>query len=448
MYKNIYPDISGSTSIFWHRRDLRFDDNAGLYYSLKSDSATLPIFIYDTEILDQLPNRQDARIEFIAEYLTKVQKSYREHQSDILILYGKPIDILKELIQHYEVKSVYTNEDYEPYAKDRDSEIVTLLSTVDAKLFSVKDQVIFDFREVLKADGTPYTVYSPYAKQWIKKLDTDPEFYLKPYPTAQFTDNLVKFKAQDAPKVENIGFKPSKIQFPNKEIDLSFVKSYAEVRNYPDRPSTTRMSVHLRFGTVSIRKMVTDTRPVSGKYVAELIWREFYMMILAHFPKNVYQSWRPEYLKIKWNDNDKHLQAWKDGKTGFPMVDAGMRELNETGFMHNRLRMVTAGFLVKNLLIDWRKGEAYFAEKLLDFEQSSNNGGWQWVAGTGNDAAPYFRIFNPISQREQWDENWKYVKKYIPELNSDAYAKPIIDLPSSRDAAIEAYKLARGEASK
>ncbi len=424
-------------TIFWHRRDLRIHDNAGLYHALKSKHPVLPIFIFDRNILEKLDDKADARVEFIHYYITELKQQYENYGTTLNVFYGKPEVVWKEILEKYPVKEVYCNRDYEPYAQQRDKAVFDFLASKYIPFKGYKDHVIFEKNELLKDDGKPYTVYTPYSKKWKAKLN---DFYLKQYPTEKYLGNLYKTKPENVISLEEIAFKPSGIKFPEKSIPIEVIKSYHATRDIPAIKGTTRLSVHLRFGTISIRELTKTAKDLNEKYLNELIWRDFYQMILFHFPHTVNKAFKPEYDKIQWLNNEKEFKAWCEGKTGYPIVDAGMRELNATGFMHNRVRMIVASFLTKHLLIDWRWGEAYFAKKLLDFELASNVGGWQWAAGCGVDAAPYFRVFNPALQTEKFDKELKYIKKWVPEYGTSAYPKPIIDHKTARERVLKTYK--------
>ena len=431
-------------SIHWFRRDLRLQDNAALYHALKSGFPVLPIFIFDINILNELKDKDsvlttDNRVAFIHQEITRLKNELQALGSDLLVFYGKPIDVWKEIIQQYAIRKVFTNHDYEPYATERDAQLNSWLQEQQIEFLTYKDQVIFEKDEVTKDDGKPYTVYTPYSKKWKLKLN---DFYLKSYPTEKYTANFFKIKnCTPCISLHEMGFSMDAIDFPVRTVNDSIMQQYAETRDIPSIRGTSRISVHLRFGTVSIRELARQSIAAKGeKYLNELIWRDFYMMILHHFPKVVTQSFNEKYDKIKWRNNEVEYKAWCDGKTGYPIVDAGMRELNATGFMHNRVRMIVASFLTKHLLIDWRLGEAYFAKKLLDYDLSANNGGWQWAAGTGVDAAPYFRVFNPRLQTEKFDKELKYIRTWIPELDSFEYPKPIVEHAFARDRCLAAYK--------
>lgn len=425
-------------AVFWFRRDLRLHDNAGLYRALKSGYSVLPIFIFDRTILDKLENKHDRRVEFIYGVVSEMQGEFQRMGVSMLVRYGTPIKIWKELTEKYNIAEVYTNHDYEKYGVERDKQVGELLNQNGTAFYTFKDQTIFEKNEVLSGSDTPYKVYTPYSKTWKAKLN---DYYVKPYATEKYFSNLLKGDSYEIPTLNEMGFSPVGESFPDKKIRTEIVEKYHELRDTPSIDGTSRLSVHLRFGTVSIREMVQKALTLNEKWLNELIWRDFYMNILYHFPHiNEGQSFRTEYDNIKWRNNEEEFARWCEGKTGYPIVDAGMRELNATGFMHNRVRMITSSFLIKDLLIDWRWGEAYFAEKLLDFDFAANNGGWQWAAGSGVDAAPYFRIFNPDSQTKKFDPDLKYIKKWVPEYADFSYPKPIVDHKMARERALKVYK--------
>jgi deoxyribodipyrimidine photo-lyase len=432
--------MSDKTSIFWFRRDLRLDDNAGLYHALKSGNPVLCLFIFDKEILDQLDNKHDTRITFIYDTLVDLRQQLQKLGSSLLIIHDKVEHAWHNIIKHHEVAEVYTNHDYEPYAKTRDAAVAKLLAKHNIPLKTYKDQVIFEKDEVTKDDGKPYTVFTPYSRKWRQKLD---DFYLKPYPTKKYLKNLLQVNPLHLPSLTDIGFERSTQEIPPKTYK-AVIADYAEKRDYPAIKGTSHIGIHLRFGTVSIRQLAADAYAAPEKtWLNELIWREFYMMILHHFPHTVNHAFRPEYDRIRWLNNEAQFAAWCNGQTGYPLVDAGMRELNATGFMHNRVRMLTASFLSKHLLIDWRWGERYFAAKLLDYEMASNVGGWQWAAGSGTDAAPYFRIFSPDAQLKKFDPKMEYIKKWVPEYaDFSKYPEPIVDHAFARERCLKAFKAA------
>ncbi len=429
-------------NIFWFRRDLRLHDNAGLYHALKSDSPVVPVFIFDKIILDQLEEKKDKRVEFIHDALIEMQEKLERIQSSLEVYYGTPEEAFKKLIADYNVQNVFTNHDYELYAIERDERIKDLLAEKSIAFKTYKDQVIFEKGEVLKEDGKPYTVYTPYSKKWKTTLT---DFYAKSYPVEKYYGNFFKQSPRRIPSLGSMGFKETGKIFPSKNPGEDLLKHYDETRDFPGIEGTSRLGIHLRFGTISIRKLVAKAKEVNAVFLNELIWREFYMSILWHFPHVGRQkAFKPEYDNIKWRNNETEFEKWCKGQTGYPIVDAGIRQLNETGYMHNRVRMIVASFLCKHLLIDWRWGEAYFAEKLLDFDFAANNGGWQWVAGSGCDAAPYFRIFNPQLQTENFDKDLKYIKKWVPEFQEFDYPKPIVEHTAARDRCLKVYKEALG----
>lgn len=428
-------------NLFWFRRDLRLIDNHGLYKALQSGLPVLPIFIFDTDILEKLENKEDKRVDFIFQALEKLNEYLEKQGKSIQIFFGKPIEIYENLSQQYDIESVFCNEDYEPYAIKRDQEIKDFLATKNINFHQFKDQVIFQKDEIVKADGKPYTVYTPYSRQWLLKFQEKP---LELFPSEKKIENLFEIKAQNF-TLESIGFKKTNYQFEPPKINLEILEKYHETRNLPTK-ETSQMSVHLRFGTISTRKLVKLASELhDNTYLKELIWREFFMQILWHFPKVVHHSFKEKYDNIAWENNEDLFQKWCEGKTGYPIVDAGMRELNETGLMHNRVRMVCASFLTKHLLADWRLGEAYFAEKLMDYDLSANNGNWQWSAGSGCDAAPYFRVFNPEEQQKKFDPDFIYIKKWVKEFGTSRYPKPIIEHKFARERALERYKKGLGD---
>jgi deoxyribodipyrimidine photo-lyase len=425
-------------TICWLRRDLRIRDNAALFHALKGGGPVLLLFIFDTQILDKLSNRQDARITFIYNAIQDLELQLKALGSSILIKTGDPVQIWQEqILKEYEVKDVYVNHDYEPYARKRDASIADFLQSQSVAFHTFKDQVIFEKNELLKSDGSPYTVYSPYARQWFAKLN---DFYLKAYPTEKYLHSLLQMDPLPIPSLAEIGFEPSTIPFPPKNYE-SKLSDYEGRRDYPGDDATSRIGVHLRFGTISIREACrTASDRKANKWLSELVWRDFYMMILWHFPQTVNQSFKPAYDNFQWRNNEAEFQAWCEGRTGYPIVDAGMKQMNEIGYMHNRLRMITASFLTKHLLIDWRWGEAYFAEKLLDYDQASNIGGWQWAFGSGNDAAPYFRVFSPELQSKKFDPESKYVDRWAPEYKQKKHVQPIVEHAFARERALQAFK--------
>ena len=427
-------------NIFWFRRDLRLDDNIGFYKALVSDHPVLPIFIFDSEILDKLP-KDDARVTFIHDTLQSMRKTLQdENDVSIAMFHGKPIDIYKQLIKEYDITSVYTNHDYEPYATKRDTEIKQYLSSQSIAFKTFKDQVIFEKDEVVKKDGDPYVVYTPYMKVWKENFKTHD---LETFDTKPYLKNLAQDSKLPNLSLSDIGFTKSNQKIANYTVTPTLIQEYEATRNYPAKDATSRLGPHLRFGTVSIRKMIKKAIAEENEiFWQELIWREFFMQILWHFPHTAKDAFKAKYDRIEWRNNEDEFKRWCEGKTGYPLVDAGMRELNETGFMHNRVRMLVGSFLCKHLLIDWRWGEAYFAEKLHDYEMASNVGNWQWVAGSGVDAAPYFRIFNPTSQIQKFDKNHDYIKKWVPEYQELTYPQPMVDHKIARERCLKTYKAA------
>jgi len=428
-----------STALFWHRRDLRIQDNAGLYKALKNNQAVVPVFIFDHQILEALPPN-DQRVLFIHREIEKIKEEYRSFGSDIEVLYGDPKIEIPKLAKKYGVKNVYANRDYEPRALARDQYIYDALKKDDIDFIGAKDQVIFEKSEVSKDDGKPYTIYTPYARKWKAQLTT---YHLKAYPTEKYLQNLHKFQTRALISLQEMGFQDIETHaIPEKTTPTEVIQKYHLQRDLPAVSGTSRLSLHLRFGTISIRALAIQAMQLNEKYLNELIWRDFYQTILFHFPATTDHAFKPQYDRIVWENNEADFAAWCAGKTGYPLVDAGMRELNATGFMHNRVRMVVASFLTKHLLIDWRWGERYFAEKLLDFELASNVGGWQWAAGCGCDAAPYFRVFNPEAQQKKFDPKFEYIKKWVPEFGTPAYIYPIVDHKMARERVLDRFKKA------
>ncbi|MES2797721.1 MAG: deoxyribodipyrimidine photo-lyase [Bacteroidota bacterium] len=427
-------------AIFWFRRDLRLTDNAGLYYALKSGYKVLPIFIFDTNILDKLEDKDDARVTFIYAQIAKLKATLEQMGSSLKVFNTNPLEAFKTLSTTYSIAEIYTNHDYERYAIERDLEVKKWLNSNGIAFYSYKDQCIFEKEEILSNTQTPYTIFTPYSRKWKEKLN---DFYLKAYPVEKYTNAFLKIDKLPLFDFESLGFIKSEVKIPKEQVDLEIVKKYTENRNFPSIIGTSRLSIHLRFGTLSIRYLAKIALKNNETWLNELIWRDFYMNIIFHFPHVCEgKSFRKEYDRIEWRNNPEEFEKWCSGKTGYPIVDAGMRELKETGFMHNRVRMIVASFLTKHLLIDWRWGEAYFAKKLLDFDFAANNGGWQWASGSGCDAAPYFRVFNPRLQTEKFDKNLIYIKKWVPEINSFEYPNPIVDHDFARKRVLEVYKKA------
>ncbi len=424
-----------SVNIFWFRRDLRLEDNCGLYHALNSDLPVLPVFIFDKNILDPLP-RHDSRITFIHHVLEVLNRRLNKIKSGLDVRYGRPAEIFKSLVRSYDIKAVYANHDYEPYALQRDSEIKILLQKHGIDFRTYKDQVIFEKNEIMNQSGKTYTVFTPYRKAWQANLQPGD---LAPYPSEALLDRLLKRKPENIPTMHDIGFEKVAVEIPPSDVPEDILRLYDQQRDFPAIDGTSKLSVHLRFGTISIRRQVEKGLALNETWLSELIWRDFFMMILANFPYVVDQPFNANYLAVAWQNDHETFQRWCAGKTGYPIVDAGMRELNKTGYMHNRVRMITAGFLTKHLLIDWRKGERYFALKLMDYDLAANNGNWQWAAGCGCDAAPYFRVFNPYIQSKKFDPEYQYIRKWVPEFDTPDYPEPIIEHTFARERALAVY---------
>lgn len=424
--------IKNKINVFWFRRDLRLEDNLGLENVLKRDLKVLPIFIFDTDILNKLENKADRRVDYFHQALNGIHEKLKEHKSGLTVFHGNPLSVFEKLIKDFDVEAVFCNKDYEPQAIKRDKEVENFLKKNQIDFKNYKDQVIFEEDEVVKKDGAPYTVFTPYSKKWKEVLNSN--------KIENFTTNFSQFLQYPAPKfpsLKDIDFEKTNIEFTKPTLEKAIINDYDQYRDFPALNHTTRLGIALRFGTISIRKCVQFAMKHNETWLNELIWREFFMQILYHFPKVVHHSFKEKYENIQWRNDEKEFKLWCEGKTGYPIVDAGMRQLNETGFMHNRVRMVVASFLTKHLLIDWRWGEAYFAEKLLDYELSSNNGNWQWAAGCGCDAAPYFRVFNPSEQTKKFDKDQKYIKKWLTE--KEINIEPIVDHVLARKRALEVY---------
>jgi len=424
-------------SLVWLRRDLRLEDHAALYHALQEGRGVLPLFIFDTDILNVLEDAGDARVTFLYKTILELKRRLEDWGSSLLVKHGKPLEVFKELIPGYRVGKVYFNGDYEPYARERDTEVARWLYQQGVEVEEFKDQVIFEKEEVVKPDGAPYKVFTPYMRRWKQTLE---EKGLPDYSLEGLFSGFHKTAPLPAPSLESMGFQMAGISYPSAELSEGVIRQYDQNRDYPALNGTTRLGIHLRFGTLSIRPAVARALELNETLLNELIWREFYMMILWHFPRVVDRSFKPAYDDIAWRNDLSDFEAWTQGMTGYPMVDAGMRQLNATGYMHNRARMVTASFLTKHLLIDWRWGESYFAERLLDYELASNNGGWQWASGSGCDAAPYFRIFNPWRQAERFDPQKRYINQWVPERKKDSYPAPVVDHATARERALQVYK--------
>ena len=430
--------MSNKVRVFWFRRDMRLEDNVGLYHALSGDFPVLPLFIFDRNILDELP-KDDHRVTFIFDELQKMRSHLQEkYDSSIATYHDTPENAIQQLMNDFDIEAIYTNRDYEPYSQKRDANIKALLAKNGIEFHDFKDQVIFEKSEVEKKDGGMYLVYTPYMKQWKKEFES---IDLETFSSEDLLKNTYKNTRLPNVSLSDMGFEKSSIKVPDHNFDKELIKNYDDTRNIPSIEGTSRLSPYLRFGTIGYRKVVKKALSVKDEaFLEELIWREFYKAILYHYPETQNRAFKPKYDRIEWRNNEDEFEKWKAGQTGFPIVDAGMRQLNKTGWMHNRLRMVVGSFLCKHLLIDWRWGEAYFAEKLFDYEMSSNVGGWQWVSGAGVDAAPYFRVFNPYSQTERFDEDKKFIEEWVPEHESDEYPEPMVEHKMARERCLETYK--------
>ncbi len=430
---------------FWFRRDLRLHDNAALYYALKNTKDVQCVFIFDQNILEKLPST-DARVTFLHDTVSSLKDQLIELGSDLVVYHGRPLDIWSKLLSNKDVVGLYCNRDYEPYAQQRDEEVKKLCDKYQIDFCTYKDHVIFEKDEVTKDDGLPYTVFTPYKRKWLAKLtqreDSGLSYYFKAYPNEKYFGQLSKVKKLSSmPSHESLGFDRSEIEIPSTTVTQKVIREYDKKRNFPAVNGTSKLGIHFRFGTISIRDKARKAQKLNDTFLSELVWRDFYSQILYHFPHVANKEFRAKYEGIPWRFDEEEWTRWKEGRTGYPMVDAGMRELNNTGYMHNRVRMVVASFLTKHMLHDWRLGEAYFAEKLLDFDLASNNGGWQWASGSGTDAAPYFRIFNPTSQMTKFDPQKEYIKKWIPEFGTDQYPEPMLDHKEARERCLATYKM-------
>lgn len=467
-----------STSLVWFRRDLRDYDHAAFYYALKASKQVYCVFIFDTEILNNLSNKADRRVEFIWESVNSLKITLQKRGGDLIVLHGEAIKELPLLAHKLKAQAVFTNHDYEPSTIARDQEVAQNLQMQAIDFNHYKDQVIFEKNEILTLAHKPYSVFTPYKNMWLKHIN---DFYLRPYPVDSYLANLAKIEPQPLLSLESLEF--TRTNLANMRLPIGMdgaatlfndfverIKHYKEARDFPSVKGVSYLSVHLRFGTISIRQLARTALQIGGlgaeTWLSELIWRDFYFQILHHNPQlEAGKAYKPEFESIPFPNQTALFTAWCDGATGYPLVDAAMRQLNSTGFMHNRLRMVAASFLVKDLLIDWRWGERYFAEKLIDYDFSANNGGWQWAASTGCDAQPWFRIFNPITQSQRFDAQGKFIRKYIPELThcnekeihapwlmpaqrqsyinviiGEHYPKPIVDHATQRELALSLYK--------
>ena len=425
-----------SFSIFWFRRDIRLEDNIGLSQATKSKYPVIPIFIFDEKITLNLP-KNDTRINFIYKNLKKLDDLLLEKfNSKLQVFKGDPIDIINRIVKEYNIKEVYTNHDYEPYAIKRDSLISKNLRNNNIPLYTFKDQVIFEKNEVIKDNGSPYIVFTPYMRKWKETLRKN---YLV-LEHSELSNNFHNLNKYNLKEISEYGFEKNLSEVLNFDVSKKIIEEYEKKRNFPSLNSTSKIGPFLRFGVISIRSLVKYVLKFDNDtFLNELIWREFFMQILFHFPNSSTNSFKSKYDNIKWVNDKKMFEAWKNGKTGFPIVDAGMNELNKTGFMHNRVRMITSSFLCKQLLIDWRWGEKYFALKLNDYEMSSNVGNWQWASGSGVDAAPYFRIFNPHTQIEKFDKNYDYINNWVDLKNN--YPKEIVNHKEARENCLKRYKM-------
>ena len=473
-------------ALMWFRRDLRSEDNAALYAALKDSRRVYCVFVYDTEILDALPTRADRRVEFICQSVAELGSALDAAGGQLITLRGPAPTEISRLAAELGVQAVYANHDYEPQAVARDRAVAHALQATGVAFLTRKDQVIFEKDEVLTLSGTPFSVFTPYKNAWLKKLEP---FFVQAYPVGLYTKHFAK--APDHKRLltlADIGFKPTNLQalgisggsVAAQKLLADFqprMSRYRDNRDFPAKKGPSYLSVHLRFGTVSIRELARLAWPgVGGQngegpatWLSELVWRDFYFMILHHHPHVVSRAFKPVYDAIRWPNDETLFAAWCEGRTGFPIVDAAMRQLNQTGYMHNRLRMIAASFLVKDLHIDWRWGEKYFADRLNDFDLAANNGGWQWAASTGCDAQPYFRIFNPVSQSEKFDVDGTFIRRYVPELAGcdkrtihapwnmtpmeqqgagvmigKDYPAPVVDHAAARLKALEMFKAVKG----
>ena len=433
-------DMTQPVNVFWFRRDLRLNDNAGLYHALKAGLPVVPLFIFDKAILNRLEDKADRRVQFIYAALQDMQEVLKSMGSTLEIHYGYPREVFELLLAKYGISKVFTNHDYESYARSRDGEIGGLLKEAGVEFNTFKDTVIFEKEEVVKDNGKPYSVFTPYSRKWQAKLT---DFFLKSYPVSTDCIHFFTSEPRPFPSLESMGFQKSEGLFPSSELQEELVAKYDHSRDYPAQNGTSRLGVHLRFGTVSVREIARRAKGLNKVFLSELIWRDFYQMIVWNYPEvGEGRAFKPAYEGIRWRNNEQEFGRWCEGTTGYPIVDAGMRELNATGFMHNRVRMIVASFLCKHLLIDWHWGEAYFADKLLDYDFASNNGGWQWASGSGCDAAPYFRIFNPTLQAKKFDKAAEYIRTWVPEYKDPAYPAPMVVHEQARERCLNVYRAA------
>ncbi len=428
-------------NIFWFRRDLRLSDNNGLYQALSAGLEVIPIFIFDKNILDILEDRKDHRVTFIHNTIHALNQELNAFGSSIMTFYADPEEVFRILVKEYNVETVFTNRDYEPYSISRDQKVKSFLSESGVQFSDFKDHIIYEKTEVAKDDGLPYTVFTPYKKKWLQKLNKNDD--LSVVKSEERVYHFLKMDSHSVISLSEMNFEKSKITASPLDVNHDIISQYDTTRNFPGQfRGTSKLGVHLRFGTLGIRRLAQIGKKLNDTFLSELIWRDFYSQILSNFPHVAKSCFRIKYEEIEWENDEEMFRKWCDGQTGYPLVDAGMRELNATGYMHNRVRMVASSFLTKHLLIDYKWGEAYFAQKLFDFDLASNNGGWQWAAGCGTDAAPYFRIFNPTSQLQKFDKDLNYTKKWVPEIDTFDYVKPIVDHKTARLRCLERYKSA------
>ncbi|MFO7868272.1 MAG: deoxyribodipyrimidine photo-lyase [Bacteroidales bacterium] len=429
--------MTRTITLFWFRRDLRLSDNVGLFHALSSKKNVLPLFIFDTNILSKLPQPKDRRVDVLHQIIQLMHHKLKEYNSSIIVKHGTPEDVFAKLFKEYNVESVYTNKDYEPYAKERDTLVEQLCKENNIDFKSYTDHVIFESDSIRTQNDTPYTVYSPYARTWMKEFE---KINIQSFNIEKLQHNFKHIDTLPYPTLSELGFTTSDINYTPYTLPKKIINTYHKNRDFPSIEGTSTIGFHLRFGTISIREAVQYAYKHSLVWLGELIWREFYMSILDSFPKVTHSCFKEKYNFLNWRNNEKEFELWCKGETGYPIVDAGMRQLNKTGWMHNRVRMITASFLCKHLCIDWRWGEAYFAEKLLDYELASNNGNWQWAASTGCDAVPYFRIFNPVIQQKKFDTEFIYISTWVPEYNTPYYPAPVVEHTFARERALQMYK--------
>jgi deoxyribodipyrimidine photo-lyase len=445
-----------NNQLFWFRRDLRLDDNTALNELLEnikfdpknSPQVVLPIFIFDTQILNQLKNPLDRRVQFILKTIQELKVQLQAQGTDLRVYHGNPVELIPQITQEFKIQSIYCNEDYDPYSRQRDSVVSDYCKKNGIQFLCFKDHVIFAKSEILNLKGLPYSIYTPYKKAWLEKFKTH-FLTLKKSKLSEVQIASAFIKTAPIPLPPSLPkeyFEIGDFKFPEINVPKKTIENYHLTRDIPSLlDGTSHLGIHLRFGTISVRKLIEKSGFLNEVFLSELIWREFFMQILWHYPQVVKKSFRPEYENIKWRQSKEDFERWSQGQTGFPMIDAGIRELLATGHMHNRVRMLVASFFSKNLLHHWYQGERFFAEHLLDYELAANNGNWQWAAGCGCDAAPYFRIFNPETQRTKFDPQDLYISKWVPEWKTLRYPNPMIDLKQSHHRALEVYKAGLGK---